>query len=377
MTIETDRNQSFWESDIWPAEVDVLIVGGGIVGLHAALHLKSERKDLKILVVEEGWNQQGASTKNAGFVCLGSPSELLSDIRSRGEEECLRTLGMRFRGTEYLREQSKQYDIGFRDESGFEIFGKSDSEKFEECADKLTYLNEVFEHATGIQNQFTIEDSPLPLRDLSGMIRCNYEGNIHPGKWIRNLHIKALKEGINVLRGVRYADHKYQDDSLLCNLSVGDVHTRRIIFATNGYRDLARPEVDLQRVKNQVYLTSEWPHELPGTYHASQGFIYFRKVGQRILIGGARHLDSSTSLEYFNQEIEDYLMGFLHRHLPESSGLRITRKWIGYLGVGESKYPVISKIGVGEYAAVRLGGMGVAIGAEVGKKVAQLCLEDE
>lgn len=377
MTIEADQNRSFWEEDVWPLEVDVLIVGGGIVGLHAALHLQNQRPDYKIMVVEAGWNQQGASTKNAGFVCLGSPSELLEDIRLRGEEECLRTLQMRFRGTEYLRQQAQKSDLDFKDEPGYELFEKEDSDLFDLCCEKLTYLNEIFLEATGLSNQFSPVQKLYDITGASGIIQCQYEGNIHPGKWIKNLLSEAMRLGVNVLRGVRYLSHENEADELVCTLSVGRVRCKRIVFATNGYRDFDPGEVDLTRVKNQVYLTDDWSGALPGTYHASRGFIYFRKIGQKLLIGGARHLDAHAENDMYNHEIESYLMNYLNQHLPSTKGLTFIQKWTGFLGIGESKYPVVKKLRDREYVAVRLGGMGVAIGAEVGKQAAELCLEDE
>jgi glycine/D-amino acid oxidase-like deaminating enzyme len=73
-------NISYWEQNAWFDEIDVLIIGSGIVGLNAALHLKTKSPRLKVLILERGMLPSGASTKNAGFACFGSPSELLDDL---------------------------------------------------------------------------------------------------------------------------------------------------------------------------------------------------------------------------------------------------------------------------------------------------------
>lgn len=377
MVIDVVQNQSFWEQEIWPVDTDALIVGAGIVGMHAALTLKSARPNWKIIVVDAGWNQQGASTKNAGFVCLGSPSELLDDIRSRGHEECMRTLEMRFRGTEYLRKQAAQTDIDFLNESGYEVFTREENHAFEDCCDHLGELNRMFHEVTGLREQFRVVNKASSWWSQSGMIECVYEGSIHPGKWVWSLHAQAIKVGIHVLRGTRHLSHEWQGDNWNCSLSAGNVRARRMIFATNGYSGEEHFREDLVRAKNQVYLTNAYNIPLSGTYHASQGFIYFRKVEGRLLIGGARHKDANAHSAEYNHEIEDYLMDFVRRNLPSGESLRFERRWIGFLGVGQSKYPIIKPLGDRMYAAVRLGGMGVAIGAEVGRKVAEMCLEDE
>ena len=76
-------NLSFWEINNWFTNVDYTIVGSGIVGLHCALQLRERYPKSKILVLEKGMLPQGASTKNAGFACFGSLSEIIDDLNSQ------------------------------------------------------------------------------------------------------------------------------------------------------------------------------------------------------------------------------------------------------------------------------------------------------
>ena len=77
---------SYWEKNTFFTEIDVTIIGSGIVGLHAAIYLKLMRPQLKVVVVDRGFLPYGASTRNAGFACFGSVSELLDDL-SREDED--------------------------------------------------------------------------------------------------------------------------------------------------------------------------------------------------------------------------------------------------------------------------------------------------
>ena len=69
---------SYWEKSVFGGHRDVVIIGAGITGLNAALNLKIAKPKLKITVLEKGVIPSGASTKNAGFACFGSISEILS-----------------------------------------------------------------------------------------------------------------------------------------------------------------------------------------------------------------------------------------------------------------------------------------------------------
>jgi glycine/D-amino acid oxidase-like deaminating enzyme len=96
-------NLSYWELKNWFTNVDYTIVGSGIVGLHAALHLRERFPQSKILVLEKGILPQGASTKNAGFACFGSVSEIMDDFKSHSEEEIIQLIQKRWNGLQLLR----------------------------------------------------------------------------------------------------------------------------------------------------------------------------------------------------------------------------------------------------------------------------------
>lgn len=71
---------SYWEQKSLIGNPDVAVIGAGITGLNAAIRLKQLDPALDVLVLERGALPEGASTRNAGFACFGSPSELLADL---------------------------------------------------------------------------------------------------------------------------------------------------------------------------------------------------------------------------------------------------------------------------------------------------------
>ena len=80
-------NHSFWETQSYLKNIDVVIIGSGIVGLNAAISYLEINKNGKVVVLERGIFPTGASTKNAGFACFGSVSELISDIKNSSENQ--------------------------------------------------------------------------------------------------------------------------------------------------------------------------------------------------------------------------------------------------------------------------------------------------
>ena len=72
---------SYWERTAFIDNADIIIIGSGLVGLSAALHLKKQAPALNVLVLERGFLPTGASTKNAGFACFGTISEQISYLK--------------------------------------------------------------------------------------------------------------------------------------------------------------------------------------------------------------------------------------------------------------------------------------------------------
>lgn len=70
---------SFWERESL-SKYDYIIVGAGIVGCSTAYHLKKKNSKAEICLIERGVFPSGASSKNAGFACFGSLTELVDVV---------------------------------------------------------------------------------------------------------------------------------------------------------------------------------------------------------------------------------------------------------------------------------------------------------
>ena len=97
-------NQSYWERTSFFKDADYVIIGAGIVGLFAALEIKNKKPSANVLVLERSFLPDGASTKNAGFACFGSLSELIVQLQKSSETELLHLVKKRWEGLKKLRQ---------------------------------------------------------------------------------------------------------------------------------------------------------------------------------------------------------------------------------------------------------------------------------
>src|SRR5215210_7077065 len=104
---------SIWEKETFFAQQDIIIVGSGLVGLWSAFYLKKSHPKLKITIVDRGLIPTGASTRNAGFACFGSLSELVWDAQTMGVDKMLELVEMRYKGLERIQKYFGNKEIDF------------------------------------------------------------------------------------------------------------------------------------------------------------------------------------------------------------------------------------------------------------------------
>lgn len=379
----TKYNLSYWEKDIFLKAFDVVIVGSGIVGLSAALRLKEQQPNLEVLVVERGALPIGASTRNAGFACFGSPSELIADIEQNGQQAMLDLIAMRWTGLEQLRKRVGDQGLQFKNWGGYELFLEGDEAIFEKCVDALPELNAQIGPLIGFKEPFELVDERKTHLGLGSgvqhLIFNRTEGQLHPGAMVSALRKLAQKIGVQILNGVEIeAIYKLSEGVELVTSLGWKLKSHYAILATNGFIRQFLPDLEVKPARNQVMITKAIDNfQLKGCFHYKEGYYYFRNIHGRLLLGGARNVapeEETTTTFGTSDLIKNTLHQFAKTVILPSKEFEIAQWWSGILGVGTMKEPIIRKIKDNIVVAVRLGGMGVAIGTHVGDQAADLVL---
>lgn len=367
---------SYWEKETYINHTDYLIIGSGIVGLSTAIHLKQRKPDKKVTVLERGYLPTGASTKNAGFSCIGSPSELLDDLSKSSESAVFATVEKRWKGLHYLRNLLGDENIGYYEFGSHELFDEN-SPVYQKCLGQLDYLNENLEKITEIPAVFKPAKticSDSKFNQFSQAISHAAEGQINTGKMMFSLLALAQQEGVIILNGI---EAKSLDENILYT-NYGEIKFERLAICTNGFASKLLPNEDVEPARAQVLVTSPIDDlKFKGIFHYDEGYYYFRNIGNRVLFGGGRNLnfdgERTTEAETTDQIINKLKSDLAERILPEND-FTIEHTWAGIMGVGKTKAPIIKQLNENSFCAIRLGGMGVAIGSITGKELADLML---
>jgi glycine/D-amino acid oxidase-like deaminating enzyme len=367
-------NLSFWERSTYTDGIDFTIIGAGIVGMSTALHLRKAHPKAKIVILERGYLPTGASTKNAGFTCFGSPTELSDDLSKMDENTVWETVSMRLEGLRELFSLVDPTKIQYEACGSWDII-REDEEALK--PDFLAYLNEKLFDITGEKMVYGEDSTKMTESGFRG-VKTSYfnrlEGAIHTGKLIEELHRSCTNEGIHFLFGVEVLSFESQDSAVEIHSSMGILQTEKLFVCTNAF---AKEYLsDIQPARAQVLVTKPILNlAVNGTFHMESGYYYFRNVGNRILFGGGRNLDFSgeTSTEFeTTQLIQEKLKQQLKELILPSTAFEIDYSWSGIMAVGSEKKPIIQKTNKNIAFGVRMGGMGVAIGASVGKQLSKI-----
>jgi glycine/D-amino acid oxidase-like deaminating enzyme len=368
-------NLSYWELKNWFTGVDYTVVGSGIVGLHCALQLRERFPESKILVLEKGLLPQGASTKNAGFACFGSLSEIIDDLKTHSEEEVIQLIQKRWQGLQLLRKNLDDEVIDFKPYGGYELFLKDDESTYTECLQKLPFINELLKPLFR-NDVFAKEVDRFAFQGIHDYVIFNpYEAQIDTGNMMEALLRKAIANDILILNQVEVTSYHEKDDNVQVELGDFSFVTKKLLFATNGFAaKLTNNQVKPARA--QVLITEPIPNlDIKGTFHLDKGYYYFRNINDRILLGGGRNLDfeGETTTEFGQTElIQNRLEALLKNVILPDTHYTIAHRWSGIMGLGVSKRPIVEALSEHVYCGVRLGGMGVAIGSLIGKELADL-----
>jgi glycine/D-amino acid oxidase-like deaminating enzyme len=373
---------SYWEQTAL-LDYDLVVLGGGITGMFCALSYRKHHPKARIAILERGLFSNGASTKNAGFACFGSLSELIEDTQQMTPQAVVDLVRLRWEGLHLLKATLGEKEIGFEPLGGYELFFEAAPSAIEKMDAINTLLTPLFGQAVFQQNNAKIESFGFSKKQVSHLIENPFEGQLHTGKMMRALRAKVTSAGIDYMtltevKGFDLSSSKPKITVKLTHDSI-ELSTRKLAVCTNAFSKQFFPKLELNPGRGMVLLTHPIADlQIRGAFHYNKGYYYFRNVENRILFGGGRELDfeGETTTEFgTNPKIKQQLVEDLRQRILPDQDFSIAMEWSGIMAFGKTKNPIIERINPHVAVGVRLGGMGIAIGSKIGEATAALLLD--
>jgi len=377
---------SFWDAES-ELKQDYIIIGAGIVGLSTAIEIKLQQPHAKVLVLERGTLPVGASSRNAGFTCIGSFTELLMDIETMGQNKAIQQMLERWQGLQTLRCKMGEEEIGFAMTGNYELIGSHLVPLLEQMDEVNALLYPIFGDNVFERKDEKLQKFGFAADYVCGIMFNKFEGLLDSGMLMRALRKKAQKLDVTIRYGSRAERPVNTPDGVEVSVNVEGKKTAFIAKAVgvciNALTSDLIPEITIKPGRAQILITE--PLKEPLTFdapiHMGQGFWFFRPMpGNRILLGGGRNLDfeGETTTEL---EITPQIMGPLKKILTTiilpGQNPNIEKTWSGIMGFSEDHLPRIEEVPGLENVVVGFGcnGMGIARGYRTGEKTAALLID--
>lgn len=374
---------SFWEKDIF-TDYDYAVIGGGIVGLSTAAALAERAPDKRILLIERGALPTGASTKNAGFACFGSLTELLADLQTMQEDEMLALVELRWKGLLRLRQRLGDVRIGYEPVGGYELISEQELNSLEHLEEMNFKLFKLFKQEIFTLHNDKISEFGFDKNYSKALIFNCLEGMLHTGKMMQALWQYVAERGVQMITGCEVRElHEHRERITVSCSTLSqkiDFRATKVAVCTNAFTGDLFPELDIRPGRGQVLIT-EPIGSLPfrGAFHMDEGYYYFRNVGNRVLFGGGRNADfagEATTQFGTTSLIMNLLEEKLHNIILPGINFKIDMRWAGIMAFGPDKQPIVQPHPTlpQVFLGVRMGGMGVAIGSMIGDSLTDLML---
>ena len=402
---------SVWEQSTYFAPKDLVIVGCGFVGLWTAYEAIQKNPKLNITILERGVIPSGASTRNAGFSCFGSVSELMYDVQLMGEAAMLETVKMRYDGLQRIQKVFKSKEIDYNQWGGYELFegkkhvkdtkgkvSKTNQGVSEEASalydiskleNDIAYLNKILAPALKtpkkngkylpIYTNVSKDIKKLGFQGIEALAFNQMEGQLNSAKLVLALQKAVQAKGVQILFSTEVKKFKSHNKGVTITTNLdAPIEAKQFIICTNGFAKQLMPSLDVVPARGQVFVTAPIKDlKFKGCFHFDEGYYYFRNLGNRLLLGGARNADFKNEKTYSletSATIQNVLEKFMmERILPKGSKKpKIELRWSGTMGMGKIKKPIIEQLQPNVYCAVRMSGMGVAIAPIVAQRALKL-----
>jgi glycine/D-amino acid oxidase-like deaminating enzyme len=335
---------------------DVVVVGGGYLGLWSAWQLKELEPELDVVVLDAGLCGHGPSGRNGGFV-----STLWDDLpilRDRvGDERAVAVCRASERAVRGIRTWCERHEVdAWFVEAPTMIVATSDAQvgDWEEVVESCRDVGAP-EQITVLSEDEVRDRCASPLFRGGGAL-LNVAANVHPGRLALGLRAKALERGVRVHERTRV--HSLSRDAV-AETSSGTIRAGAAVLAVNsalagmrGYR------LSLAVASSHMVITEPVPDVLEElgwtggeavadrrtllhyTRATRDGRIAFGWGGGRMGFAGRR----PDRLE-LDREVVARVEASLRRFFPQLSGRRVTHAWGGPIDVSPTHLPIFGSRG--------------------------------
>jgi sarcosine oxidase subunit beta len=349
---------------------DIIIIGGGIIGVSIAYYLGKMRA-------------KNVSLFEKDVIAGGSTGLCAGGIRRQWTTE----VNMRFALQSFEIFQHFEEEFGFPSDFhqiGY-LFLARDNDELEIFRKNVEFQNRFSVPSQILSRQeIEVEWPFLRTDDIVGGAYCHTDGFASPHEVTYAIAKGARRHGVKVFEKTEVTAIEVKGGRVVSVMtSQGRVETHTVVNAAGPYAanvgKLAGVDIPVNPIRRQLFITAPFPFgkiapSVPLTIDHRQNF-YFRREGECILLSGPQDEKPSFNLTTDFDSMFETADKAMHR-VPDFEEARIARGWAGLYEITPDNHAILGKVPEveGLILAVGFSGHGFQHGPAVGRVIAEVIL---
>ena len=360
-----------------PESIDVLVIGSGYTGLHAALQTaRGGRSTLVVDAEEAGW---GCSTRNGGQISTSVKPGFDVLAARHGPQMAYDIIREGQRSLEWIGE----FIAAEKLECDFGVVGRfhaaHNAKQFEQLAQRTAEQPKGLEVDAQVVTRAE-QHGELGTDVYHGGVVYTRHASLDPGRYHQGLLDRVVAAGATVIARCPVTGIERDGSGFRVTTALGTVRARAVVVATNGYTGQLTPWLRRRVIPIGSYIIATEP--LPAAQMARlmprnrivsdtrKVVLYYRASPdrQRILFGGrvsSSETDPAISGPLLHAEMVNIF--------PELCDTRISHSWCGFIAY---TFDELAHIGSHEGIHYAMGycGSGVGMASYLGMRLGQQVL---
>ena len=314
---------------------DVVIIGGGVIGVSIAYHL-AQKKAGEVILLEKGQLGEGSTSRSAG----GIRSQFSTEINIRFSLESLKTFN-RFEEEFGVSPDFKQ--IGY-------LFLATTQQEME-----------VFRRNIGLQRSYGIPVELLDQEEIRGrwpflkvddVLAGSFngpDGYAGPSEVLSGFASRARRGGAILYEGVEAVGISVEGGRIRAvKTKEGEISTPIVVNAAGPYAsqigEMAGVKIPVKPLRRQIFVTSPFhlsDKPIPLTIDFHRGW-YFRPEVDGFLLSGPLDKEPSFNLNIDYDAMVEAAENATHR-VPAFEKARIARGWAGLYEITPDNHAILGR----------------------------------
>jgi len=352
---------------------DVAVVGGGIAGCSAALHLA--KRGYQVALLEAHGVGYGASGRSGGQTIFGLAASQRALAAQVGRDDARRLFDLSIEALDLTQSLIREYAIDCDYHAGHL-----------HVAVKPRHLQELDAWAHELHEEYGyLSAQRLNREELAAHVRSDRylgalldtrSGHLHPLKFTRGVARAAEAAGVRIFENspvVRYED----GPAVTVRTAEGSVRCGHLVLCGNAYLGAVAPSLARRILGVGTYIIATEPlgEERARALLPSNAAVadinwildYFRRSADHRLLFGGRVSYSAVQ----PRRLAASMLTRMVRIFPGLGDVKAAYAWGGYLDITMSRAPDFGRLAANVYYMQGFSGHGMSLAGLAGKLVAE------